>query len=157
MVRYRRIAGLIVIVGLIIGLAGSLTLWQRFRAIQPTLPGPNLLPNSDFALDADADDLPDGWTTAGVGGVRLGDFTVHPNSGRSVEISGINNYIASPFITVRPRHDLSGCFSGPSRRSRKAVGHACARAFSLARQRGRRNPQRGQDLAGCSFSYLGGD
>src|SRR5689334_8450951 len=102
MVSFRRIAGLIVIVGLIIGLAGSFALWQRFRAIQPTLPGPNLLPNSDFALDADGDDLPDGWTTAGVGGVRLGDFTVQPDSGRSVEISGINNYIASPFIVVQP-------------------------------------------------------
>lgn len=99
---FRRIAGLIVIVGLIIGLAGSFALWQRFRAIQPTLPGPNLLPNSDFTLDADGDDLPDGWTTAGVGGVRLGDFTVQPDSGHSVEISGINNYIASPFIAVRP-------------------------------------------------------
>jgi hypothetical protein len=32
----------------------------------------------------------------------LGDFTFQKNSGRSVEISGINNFLASPYIAVRP-------------------------------------------------------
>ena len=102
MVRYGRIAGLLVIIALITGLAGSIVLWQRFRAIRPTLPGPNLLPNNDFRMDADGDDLPDGWTTAGVGGVRRGEWTVRSDGGRSMEISGINNYLASPFIAVQP-------------------------------------------------------
>lgn len=99
--RYGWIAGLIAVIALAMGLAGGYRLWRRSGAPPASLTGPNILPNSDFTLDADGDKLPDGWLTAGVGGVELSDFTFN-KQGRSVQISGINNYLRSPLIDVRP-------------------------------------------------------
>ena len=99
--RYGRIAGLIAVIALGTGLAGGIRLWRQSNATPATLAGPNILPNNDFTLDADGDKLPDGWTTAGVGGVELSDFTFAEH-GRSVQISGINNHLRSPLIAVRP-------------------------------------------------------
>ena len=99
--RYGRIVGLVVII-MGLGLVGGIALWRRYQAIPASLPGPNLMPNNDFAADADADGLPDGWTTADAGGVRLSAFRVITDTGNSIELSGINNYIKSPYIVARP-------------------------------------------------------
>ena len=99
--RYGRIAGLIVAMALVTGLAGGISRWRRSSASPATLTGPNLLPNNDFATDADANGLPDGWSASGASGVQLSDFDYN-GQGRSVQIVGINNYLASPFIAVRP-------------------------------------------------------
>ena len=98
--RYARIAGLVVILALITGLALSLNTWGRSHASPASLTGPNLLPNNDFALDADEDGLPDGWTAADAGGVRRGEW-VFEGGGQSMEIQGINNGIVT--VTSSPR------------------------------------------------------
>ncbi len=99
--RYGRIAGLIVVVGLALGLAGGIIVRRGATQSPATLTGPNLLGNNDFAADADGDGLPDGWTALDRGGVRVSDFRFAKGAaGRSVEIDGINNYLASPFIAV---------------------------------------------------------
>ena len=99
--RYRWIAGLLVVIAMAASAAGLAAAWNKRNATPATLTGPNLLPNNDFATDADADGLPDGWRTPGAGGVQLGEFTVD-GTGRSLQISGINNYAASPVIAARP-------------------------------------------------------
>src|SRR5688572_21164978 len=103
-VRYGRIAGLIVAVVLVTGLVGGILMYRRAGAASPaSLTGPNLLQNNDFALDADGDGLPDGWTAFDRGGVRFSDFRFQAGAqGRAVQIDGINNYLLSPFIAVQP-------------------------------------------------------
>lgn len=77
-------------------------LWQAQAGAPLSLTGPNLVANHDFAVDADGDNLPDGWTTAGVGGVERGRFTVEPNGGYSLFLSGVANWIKTPWIAVQP-------------------------------------------------------
>lgn len=103
--RNGRVAGLIVVLVLATTVAGvgGVTFWRRAQAAPATLTGPNLLPNNDFALDADRDQIPDGWTTPGFGGVQTSDFRFQASAhGMAVRIDGINNYLASPWIDVRP-------------------------------------------------------
>lgn len=101
--RYGRLVGLIVVLALAAGLAGGMVVWRRAGASPASLIGPNLLANSDFAADADGDQLPDGWSAADRGGVRWSDFRFAQGApGRSMQLDGINNYLLSPLIAAKP-------------------------------------------------------
>jgi hypothetical protein len=102
LVQGRRVAFLIVVVFLALGLVGGIALWRQYQTIPASLPGPNLLPNSDFAADSDGDGIPDGWMTAGVGGVQLSGFRVITDTGHALQITGVNNFVKSPYIAVQP-------------------------------------------------------
>lgn len=83
---------------------------QQVRGRTPlSITGPNILQNNDFALDADNDRMPDGWS-AGATGVELGDYTVREGEGPSMRIQGINNYLKSPYIAARPRQEYRVAF-----------------------------------------------
>ncbi|MBA3943680.1 MAG: polysaccharide deacetylase [Herpetosiphonaceae bacterium] len=68
------------------------------------LAGPNLVANNNFAIDSDNNGIPDGWTTAfpDAKGIQRRKFTVTPGSGYSMYIAGVNNWLRSPLIDVRP-------------------------------------------------------
>jgi hypothetical protein len=87
-------------------------MYRRAGAASPaSLTGPNLLQNNNFALDADDDGLPDGWTAFDRGGVRFSDFRFQAGApGRAVQIDGINNYLLSPFIAVQPANPFRIAF-----------------------------------------------
>lgn len=86
---------------LIVALGAGLYGLRRVRGQTPlSITGPNILQNNDFALDADADRMPDGWTR-GATGVELGQWAYRPDT-RSMQILGSNNYLQSPFIAARP-------------------------------------------------------
>ena len=90
----------------LLGIGGTALLAQERLAscaYVPFLSG-DLLPNSDFARDTDGDAMPDGWSAAVAGPVRLaaaGDFTV-TGQGRSVQIIGIANALRSPTVAAQP-------------------------------------------------------
>jgi hypothetical protein len=90
-----------VVAGALAGLAIGLTIWRQRSSVPATLTGPNILQNNDFALDADGDGIPDGWTTAGVDGVQYSEWPSLDGAGRTLYLAGINNYLASPSITVQ--------------------------------------------------------
>lgn len=88
-------------------LALAMILWASVFMIRrgsntapATLTGPNLLPMDGLAAATAGDKLPPGWTSAGVGGVQVNDFTVD-GTGHSISISGIANSVTSPWISVR--------------------------------------------------------
>ena len=76
---------------------------RRVRGQTPlTITGPNILPNNDFSINADNDDMPDGWSR-GATGVQLGKFVFEqPPQSLSMQLLGVNNYLQSPFIASRP-------------------------------------------------------
>lgn len=101
--RYGRAAGLIGVIVIVVGLAGGAVVWRRSRAVPATLTGPNILKNNDFAVDADKDGMPDGWTAADKGSVRFSDYRFQRGApGRAMQMDGINNWLGSPWVVARP-------------------------------------------------------
>src|SRR5262245_49022319 len=108
---------LIVLAGLLGGVAGMLLLAQRRLADCAYVPiaGGELLPNAGLA-PGDNPKLPRDWF-APAAGVELrgpqigqGEGFEYDNDGRAIQLLGIGNYIQTPPIDIRPGR--SYCFAG---------------------------------------------
>lgn len=100
----RRWGTLGIIVMLIVVAGAGLYMIRRARGATPlSITGANILQNNDFSINADADpSMPDGWTR-GQDGVRLSDSVKFaPDAGPSLQVQGIDNYLKSPYVSVRP-------------------------------------------------------
>ncbi len=90
------------VIGVVAGSAVGYSIWRQRSTVPATLTGPNILQNNDFALDEDANGLPDGWVTPNRDGIQYSEWPSLDGAGRTMYLAGINNYLATPAIAVKP-------------------------------------------------------